>query len=141
LQNLIIADRDPGIPTIIIPAGTCGQASGANDLIRVAKREILAKRLMEKIHLRVTGCHGFCEMEPSVLIEPAGTFYPKLRLENMAPVVAAVANGEVLQDLLFTDPETGKRLEKQNDIPFFKTSADDFIPQRKSRSHLNLQLY
>ncbi len=32
---------NPNVPTIVIPAGTCGQASGANDLIRIAKRELL----------------------------------------------------------------------------------------------------
>ena len=70
LQERLIADRDLTIPTIVIPAGTCGQASGANDLIRITKRELLARELTEKIHLRITGCHGFCEMEPSLLIEP-----------------------------------------------------------------------
>ena len=39
------AARDPASPTIVISAGTCGQASGANDLIRVAKREILDRGL------------------------------------------------------------------------------------------------
>ncbi|MDQ7779204.1 MAG: hypothetical protein RDV41_05790, partial [Planctomycetota bacterium] len=34
LQQRLIAGRDPARPAIIISAGTCGQASGANDLIR-----------------------------------------------------------------------------------------------------------
>jgi NADH:ubiquinone oxidoreductase subunit F (NADH-binding) len=33
--------------TIVIPAGTCSQASGANDLIRIAKRELLGRGLVE----------------------------------------------------------------------------------------------
>ena len=74
-------------PTIVISAGTCGQASGANDLIRVAKRELLSKKLSEKISLRITGCHGFCEMEPSVLIEPSRIFYPKVTPEDMVKII------------------------------------------------------
>ena len=93
LQARLQADRDPALPTIVIPAGTCGQASGANDLIRVTKRELLARGLADAVRLRITGCHGFCEAEPSVLVEPRGTFYPKVNLEGMVRIVAAVAAG------------------------------------------------
>ena len=66
LHGRLIASRDINKPTIVIPAGTCGQTSGANDIIRLAKREILRKGLTEKIRLRITGCNGFCQTEPSV---------------------------------------------------------------------------
>jgi len=120
LRQRLCAEADARVPTIVIPAGTCGQASGAGDLVRVAKREILARGLVETVRLRVTGCHGFCQMEPSVLIEPERTFYPKVSLEAMARIVEAVAGGEVLTELLFVDPETGEAVEKQDDIPFFR---------------------
>ncbi|OGC90745.1 MAG: hypothetical protein A2W25_13630 [candidate division Zixibacteria bacterium RBG_16_53_22] len=112
--------RNRKIPTIIISAGTCGQASGANDLIRIAKREILSRGLANKINLRITGCHGFCEMEPSVLIEPHGIFYPEVGLEDMVRVVDAVSRDAVLEDLPFKDPQTGQPVIKQSDIPFYK---------------------
>ena len=79
LHDRLTADRNIDLPTLVIPAGTCGQASGANDLIRMTKRELLNKKLTEKIRLRITGCHGFCEMEPSMLIEPLGSLLPKSR--------------------------------------------------------------
>jgi NADH:ubiquinone oxidoreductase subunit F (NADH-binding)/(2Fe-2S) ferredoxin/Pyruvate/2-oxoacid:ferredoxin oxidoreductase delta subunit len=120
LRDRMRVDRHPDIPTIVIPAGTCGQASGANDLIRIAKRELLEKKLTEKIHLRITGCHGFCQMEPSVLVEPRETFYPRVSSNDMARIIGAVSEGTVLTDLLFPDPETGDPVEKQGDIPFFK---------------------
>lgn len=120
LQERLIADRDLTIPTLVIPAGTCGQASGANDLIRIAKRELLSKKLTEKIHLRITGCHGFCEMEPSVVVEPRGTFYPKVGLKEMSQIVEAIEKGKVLEGLLWVDGETKKTIEKKDDIPFFR---------------------
>ncbi|MCX5800032.1 MAG: FAD-dependent oxidoreductase [Candidatus Eisenbacteria bacterium] len=120
LQARLIADSDQETPTLVVSAGTCGQASGANDLIRIAKREILAKGLTDKIHLRITGCQGFCQMDPSVLIEPRSTFYPRVSIENMVRIIDAVAKGEVLQDLLYVDPKTGKPVEKESDLPFFK---------------------
>ena len=119
LRKVLFDASDESIPCIVIPTGTCGQASGAGDLIRVAKREILAKGLTRKVRLRITGCHGFCQMEPSVLVEPRRVFYPRVGLKEMERIVEATARDEVLMDILFVDPETGKSVEKQDDIPFF----------------------
>ncbi|MBL7074437.1 4Fe-4S binding protein [candidate division KSB1 bacterium] len=141
LQGLIIADRDPSISTIVIPAGTCGQASGANDLMRITKRELLAKGLTDKIHLRITGCHGFCEMEPSVLIEPQGTFYPKVSIEDMVRIVEAIEKGEVLEDLFFVDPETGVAVEKQDDIPFFKKQVRTILARNERVDPIRIHNY
>lgn len=129
------------IPTLVISAGTCGQASGANLLIQATKKELLQKKLTGKIHLRVTGCHGFCAMEPSVLVEPRRTFYPRLRPGDMATVVDAVAKGNVVDSLLFTDPETGKRIEKQDDIPFFKKQMRNIIGRNEKIDPIRIHDY
>jgi len=119
LRRTLSNASDKNRPCIVIPAGTCGLASGAGDIIRLTKREILAKGLAKKVCLRITGCHGFCQMEPSVLIEPRRVFYPRVGIEQMKHIVEAAANNKVLPDLLFVDSETGKSVEKQDDIPFF----------------------
>ncbi len=131
LQERIGRDRDSKIPTVVISAGTCGQASGANDLIRVAKRELLFKGLTERIHLRITGCHGYCEIEPSVLIEPRGTIYPKVGLEEMADIIEAVDQGRVIEDLLYVDPNTDKTVEKQKDLPFYKKQVRTILSRNE----------
>jgi NADH-quinone oxidoreductase subunit F len=131
LHTRFAARGEARIPTIVIPAGTCGQASGANDLIRVAKREILKRYLADGIALRITGCHGYCEMEPSILIEPAGVFYPKVKMEDVPRIVAAVADGDVLQELLYVDPTTGKRIEKQKDVPFFAKQVRNILSRNE----------
>ena len=141
LQERMIADRDPSIPTIIIPAGTCGQASGANDLIRVAKRELLARELTEKVQLRITGCHGFCEMEPSLLIEPRGVFYPRVGPKDMVRIVEAVAEGKVLEDLLFVQPETGVPVVKRDDIPFFKGQVRTILARNEKIDPIRIYNY
>ena len=117
--------------TIVIPASTCSQASGANDLIRITKRELLNRGLVGKISLRITGCHGFCQMEPNVLIEPEGTFYPRVAMNDMERIVAAVSRGEVLEDLLYTDPATGESIEKAQNIPFFARQVRTILSQNE----------
>ncbi len=141
LRERLSGDLDPDMPTIVISAGTCGQASGANDLIRVAKREILAKNLANAVSLRITGCHGFCEMEPSVLVEPAGTFYPQVPMKKMARIVSAVARGEVVEDLLYKDPVTGERIERQYDLPFYKHQVRTILSRNEKVDPIRIYNY
>lgn len=115
----LAADRKPQVPTIVIPAGTCGQASGAAALIRAAKEQIDGKGLTERVGLRVTGCHGFCEMEPSVLVQPEGLFYPNVKPDDMPRIIEACLKGKPVAGLCYHDPATGERVEKQNRLPFF----------------------
>ena len=140
-QDRLISERDPEIPTIVIPAGTCGQASGANDLIRTAKREILDKGLADRIDLRITGCHGFCQAEPSMLVEPRGTFYPKAGVEQMGRIVEAVADDRVLDELLFVDPATGDVVERQSDVPFFKTQTRTILARNEKVDPIRIYNY
>jgi NADH-quinone oxidoreductase subunit F len=115
----LTAARARAKPTVVISAGTCGIASGAGDLIRIAKREIIENGLRDQVRLRITGCQGWCEMEPSVLVLPGRTFYPKLDAGKMAEVVRAAARGEILGELLPRHPETGEVVTRQEDLPFF----------------------
>ena len=141
LQERLQADRGADVPTIVIPAGTCGQASGASDIIKVAKRELLARGLTERVHLRITGCHGFCQMEPSVLVEPGRTFYPRVGLKEMARIVEAVAEGKVLTDLLFVDPVTGAPVERQEDIPFFRRQVRTILGRNEKVDPIRIYNY
>ena len=131
LRERLIAP--PAVPTatIVIPAGTCGLASRAEDLVLAAKREILGQGLAQTVRLRVTGCHGFCEMEPSVLVEPRRTFYPKVCPKDMGRIVRAAARDEVLADLLLVDSETGEPVEKQEDVPFFRRQVRHILARNE----------
>jgi len=120
LRDRLSLARSPDVPTLVIPAGTCGQASGANDLIRIAKKELLGRRYADRVRLRITGCHGFCQMEPSVLVEPFRTFYPRVQTRDMGRIVEAAAEGNIVRDLLFREPGADRKIDKQEDVPFFK---------------------
>ena len=141
LQQQLTADQTIGIPTLIIPAGTCGQASGANDLIRIAKRELLFKELTDKVNIRITGCHGFCEMEPSILVEPSGTFYPKVNAKDVPKIIDAVLNGSVVDELLWKELGTGDTIEKQQDIPFFKQQVRTIISRSEKVDPIRIYNY
>ncbi|MHC4597905.1 MAG: NADH-ubiquinone oxidoreductase-F iron-sulfur binding region domain-containing protein [Planctomycetota bacterium] len=141
LHDRIVADGDPEKTTVVIPAGTCGQASGANDLIRIAKRAFLEEGFRDRLSLLVTGCHGWCEMEPSVLLAPEGVFYPRVDLKGMAKIVEAAAKGEVVEDLLFEDPETGDRKRRQGDIAFFQRQERAILSKNEKIDPIRIYNY
>ncbi len=141
LQKDCLSQRDPEIPTIVVPAGTCGRASGAETIIRTIEQEITDKGLSEKINLRITGCHGFCEMEPCVLVEPEQTFYPKVNAAEIPNIIDAVIGGDVVEDLLLTDSETGQTVQKQNDLPFFNQQVRTILSHNERIDPISIESY
>ena len=109
-----------GRPRIVVCAGTACQASGSNDIIRALKRYVIENRLQEKIALRVTGCHGFCEMGPFVVTEPQKIFYAQVTIKDVPRIIDAVLSGDCIEDLLYRDPVTGTTYHNRDEIPFFK---------------------
>jgi NADH-quinone oxidoreductase subunit F len=112
-------DETQGL-TLVVCAGTGGQASGSNDVIRVIKRYILDHGLHEKIQLRITGCQGFCEMDPFILVEPGQHLYPKLEMEDVPRVIEAALAGHVEESLIYHEPGERRTYHSQADIPFFQ---------------------
>jgi NADH-quinone oxidoreductase subunit F len=107
-------------PTLVLCAGTGGQASGSNDVLRVIKRYIIEMNLREKVALKITGCQGFCEMDPFILVMPGRHLYPQLKMEDVPRVIDAAVGDYIDEGLIYKDPRDNKKFEDQNDIPFFK---------------------
>ncbi|MCK4661079.1 MAG: NAD(P)H-dependent oxidoreductase subunit E, partial [Phycisphaerae bacterium] len=120
LRDLILDDADESKLRIVVCAGTACQASGSNDIMRRAKKHIMDKGLIDKIALRITGCHGFCEMGPFILTEPQKAFYTQVKLEDVPRIIDAVLAGKYVEELLYQDPATGEIYHSCDDIPFFK---------------------
>jgi len=107
-------------PTLVVCAGTGGQASGSNDVIRVIKKYILEQGLQERVDLRITGCQGFCEMDPFVVVEPGRHLYPKLKMEDVPRVIESAVSSNVDKELIYKAPRSNKIYFSQDEIPFFK---------------------
>ncbi|HUT31729.1 MAG TPA: NADH-ubiquinone oxidoreductase-F iron-sulfur binding region domain-containing protein [Sedimentisphaerales bacterium] len=114
-------------PRIVVCAGTACQASGSNGIIRVVKRHIIDNSLVGKVGLRITGCHGFCEMGPFVLTEPQQAFYAQVKLDDIPRIIEAVLSNDYVEHLLYRDPNTGKKYYKREEIPFFKNQQRSLL--------------
>jgi NADH:ubiquinone oxidoreductase subunit F (NADH-binding)/(2Fe-2S) ferredoxin/Pyruvate/2-oxoacid:ferredoxin oxidoreductase delta subunit len=67
-----------------------------------------------------SGCHGFCQQGPLVIIEPAGIFYIHVRPDDVQQIIEeTLQRGELVERLLYTSPE-GDRYATQDEIPFYK---------------------
>ncbi|MBL7133649.1 MAG: NADH-quinone oxidoreductase subunit NuoF, partial [Phycisphaerae bacterium] len=120
LRSMLRSDVDPGRLRIAICAGTACRASGAGEVIQAVQGYIIQNRLQDRVALRTTGCHGFCEMGPFILTVPQGAFYTQVKLDDVATIMQAALSGEYAEDLLYRDPHTGKVYHQRDEIPFFK---------------------
>ncbi len=127
MRRLLAHATHPAQTRIVICAGTACQASGSGELIRAVKRRIIKDSLVGKMSLRVTGCHGFCEMGPFVLTEPQMAFYAQVKPEDVARLITATLAGEYVEDLLYRDSDSGETYYRRDDIPFFKHQKRDIL--------------
>ena len=128
-------------PTLVVCAGTGGQASGSNDVILMIKRYILERSLQEQIDLRITGCQGFCEMDPFIVVEPGQHLYPKLSMEDVPRVIESALAGTVDGELIYREPLRLRRYDCQKDIPFFKRQSRNVLGSNQKLDPIRILNY
>jgi NADH-quinone oxidoreductase subunit F len=88
-------------------------------------REVFQKLLDDKgvsrdYQVVETGCHGFCARGPIVVIEPANIFYERVNDSRVQEIFEKTVLGdELVDDLLYIFPETGEKIIREKDIPFY----------------------
>ena len=117
----LLEERPAWRKTIVVSNGTCGRASGSLGIIEAFGRELDRRGLKETVGLEITGCHGFCELEPNVVILPEGIYYGRLKPEDVPAIIEkTILKDKVVETLAYADPKTGRRYVLRKDIPFFR---------------------
>ncbi len=120
-KRRLLAEKPAYEKIIVVSSGTCGQASGSLQVIEALNGELEKKDLSETVGLEITGCHGFCELEPNVVIYPEGIFYKKLTVEDIPRIIdETILKNKIIPSLTYEDPKTGRRFSLQKDIPFYQ---------------------
>ncbi len=143
LQEAAKQRFDPEKPCIAFCTGTGCLAYGTQKLVDTFKEEIVNRNLGDRVYIRNTGCHGFCERGPMAVIYPQKIFYQKIKLEDVPDIIEkTVLKGEVIDRLLYKDPVTKTKIVKEDEVPFYKkqmrlvfgmngliepTSIDDYL--------------
>jgi len=122
LRKEILSKKDPNKPVITVCTGTACQTYGSLEIYGKLVDEIKKQGLKGSVvEAKATGCHGFCEQGPVVVIFPQEICYVKVKLEDVQEIVSAtLAQGRVIERLLYEDPVTGEKITKDPDIPFYK---------------------
>lgn len=112
--------QNPGYKQILLCAGTGCTSSGAVKLVNKLNEEIAKHNLGDKITVKITGCHGFCEQGPIVIIEPEKVFYRQVLEADIEEIVNVhLVKGEIVERLLYADPATGQAAKTYPEIPFY----------------------
>ena len=136
LNNLradIEAGVDPNQLKIMVCHGTGCRAGGADAVTRalttaLAKADVGGKVIPE---IKSSGCQGFCSKGVLVTILPEGISYQKVKPEDAEEIIQkTVVDGELVERLLYVDPDSGKTIAKEEDIPFYK------LQDRKLLEHI-----
>jgi len=118
----IQSKRRPDKLVVTVCTGTACQTYGSLEIYQKFDDEIKKQGLESAVvEAKATGCHGFCEQGPVVVIFPQEICYVKVKLEDVPEIVSATLDqGKVIERLLYEDPLTGERITKDSDIPFYK---------------------
>ena len=121
IQSEIQKRKSEKKPVLTISAGTCGQARGSLKVIESLKKAIQKKNMANKVKIKVTGCHGFCEVEPNIIIQPENIFYQKVQPKDAEEIASlTILKNETIERLLYSDPVSGDSVLKEDDISFYR---------------------
>ena len=114
---------DPLVRRVRICLGTGCTAKGAPKVLEAFRRaaEPLEGELVA-VETKCTGCHGFCERGPIVIVDPGNIFYHDVSEEDVAEIWSeSVLGGRLVQRLLYIDQATGVVARTPEEIPFYRS--------------------
>ena len=120
LREQVQADQAKYKSSVTMCAGTACQACGCLPVAKAMEAELAKQGLADDVCFRTTGCHGFCEQGPLVIVEPGNILYRHVREKDVEEIVTrSLKGGQTVERLLYADPVSGKAVEKEKEIPFY----------------------
>lgn len=106
---------------VLVCAGTGCTSSGSAEVRDALRAKLVEMGLDAEIDVVQTGCFGFCNLGPIMVVYPEGTFYTKVKVEDVAEIAEThLKGGQVVERLLYTIPGTEKKAQDMSHIPFFQ---------------------
>ncbi|MGD2245190.1 MAG: NADH-ubiquinone oxidoreductase-F iron-sulfur binding region domain-containing protein [Candidatus Aminicenantes bacterium] len=121
LRKSVLSKRDPKKPCVAVCAGMGCLSLDNGRIISAFKEEINKKDLNSKVDIRATGCHGYCEKGPMVVIYPEEICYVEVTPKDVPDIVSQTVFGKkVINRLIYADPDKGEKAARLSEIPFYK---------------------
>ena len=121
LQEELRGRIKPDQPLIALCSGTGCLAYGTRKLEEALRAEIENRGLSDRVQVRITGCHGFCERGPLMVIHPQKILYQRVQLEDIEDIIQkTILEGQVVDRLVYADPVSKEKWVHENEVPFYK---------------------
>ena len=142
LRGQIQSERDPERSRITVCGGTGCHALGCAEVAGAFEESLKSGGLADRVELVVTGCHGFCERGPIVIIYPQGIFYQKVTPDDVDEIIdTTVENGGIVERLQYKDPVTNEVKVHEEDIPFYQKQKRLVMGNNTSINPTNIKDY
>ena len=108
---------------VLCCGGTGCSSSGSAQLIERFEQKIKENGLDKEVKVIRTGCFGLCEAGPVVIVYPEGTFYSRVKVEDVDEIVTEhLLKGRKVQHLVYSDHATHEQNANKalSDINFYK---------------------
>ncbi len=106
---------------ILICRGTACVSTESQEVQNELEKQVRERGLSEQVRVVHTGCFGFCARGPVMVILPRGTMYCEVRVEDVGEIIERhILGGEIIERLLFKDPQTYEPTEKIDEVDFFR---------------------
>lgn len=106
---------------VLVCAGTGCTSSGSAEVRDALQEKLVEMGLEADIDVVQTGCFGFCNLGPIMVVYPEGTFYTKVKVEDVAEIAEThLKGGQVVERLLYTIPGSETKAQDMSHIPFFQ---------------------
>ena len=114
-------DGSNGKRAILLCGGTGCLSSNSLDIKGKFDALVAENHMEDKVTVNTVGCFGFCSQGPFVKILPEDTLYRLVKVEDVEEIFNTdIIGGEVVERLLYVEPNTGEKVAKQDDINFYK---------------------
>ncbi len=114
-------DGKDGKRHIVVCGGTGCLSSDSEQIIHRLEELIKEKKLEDKVTVNIVGCFGFCSQGPFVKIYPEDRLYHAVKVSDCERIIEEdIIGGKCIEDLLYLDPIVNKKVERQDDITFYK---------------------
>jgi len=121
IRAKILEARKEQKTCITICGGTGCHAYGCLKVAQAFEEEVKRHNLQDSVEVRTTGCHGFCERGPIVVIQPEGVFYQRIQVDDIKEVISeTIKNKRIIDRLLYIDPRTEEKIVLEKEVPFYK---------------------
>ena len=106
---------------VLVCGGTGCKSAGSKEVQLEFAKQLEQKGLSDEVMIVETGCHGFCEHGPLVIIYPEGTFYCRVKPEDVEEIVEShLFKGRIVERLLYHEPLTHEQIPSYSEINFYK---------------------